>query len=247
MALNGISIGFIGVISMLIAAIIMAFLDKSEKAKGNTEKSKFLAKTALILFILAFIGGVAVTLSRGLQPRREAEMSSPPESPNPSMTNEMGGGPMTPPPMAKIGKIDPKEIEGLKKKVEKDPKDIKSRERLGHIYLQQQDFENVFKMSKEVLDINPHSVESRVHLAMVLFAMQDIDQALEQMNVALQMEPKNLEALLFKGIILFQGKQDLLAAKEPWDTFMKYAKPTDTGYDRVTMFLKMINEQIGKK
>lgn len=237
--LSGTTLGFICVGALLSAAILLAVLDRREKGKGNVERSRFLARMALGLFLAAFLGGVAVTLVGGVRPREEGQV----------MTGRPMGGPMAEGgmptgPMASIGKIDEAEFQKLMDKVNSDPKDVASRERLGHLYLQQQDFENVFRMAHEALQVNPKSVESRVHMAMVLFSMGDLDQALAQFDQALQIEPKNLEALLFKGIVQFQGKDDLKGAKETWDRFMKIAKPSDNGYDRVQMFLKTINEQL---
>lgn len=263
--LSGTTLGFICVGALLLAAILLAVLDKKEKGKGNLDKSKVLSRTALVLFLAAFFGGVAVTLVGGVRPRDEQQpmaarsmrgiggrAGSPPDSsegagfagPERMMGGPMAGGQMPAGPMASIGKIDEAEFQKLMDKVNSDPKDVASRERLGHLYLQQQDFENVFRMAHEALQVNPKSVESRVHMAMVLFSMGDLDQALAQFDQALQIEPKNLEALLFKGIVQFQGKDDLKGAKETWDRFMKIAKPSDNGYDRVQMFLKTINEQL---
>jgi hypothetical protein len=232
--LSGNVIGFICVIALLLASILMAALDRREKGRGNAAKSRFLSRMALGLFLAAFVGGVVVTLIAGVRPREEGQV----------MTGRpMGGSPMGGPGAA-IGKVDEAEFQRLIEKVNADPKDVASRERLGHLYLQQQDFENVFRMAHEALQINPKSAESRAHMGMVLFAMQEFDQAIAQFDQALQSDPKNLEALLFKGIVQFQGKDDLKGAKETWDRYMKHAKPTDAGYDRVQMFLKTINEQL---
>ncbi len=166
MILSGTTIGFICVLALLAASILLACLDRKEKGKG---------KWALWLFIAAFVGGVAVTLLRGVSPREEQGRT--------------------------IGSFDPAEFKRLQEKVEKDPRDVKSRERLGHLYLQQQDFENVFRMAHEALQINPKAVESRTHMGMVFFAMQQVDRALEQFDQVLKIEPNNAEALLFKGMV----------------------------------------------
>ncbi len=230
MTLTGTIIGFICVVALLLASLLIAFLDKKEKSKGNLEKGRFLSRTALILFLGAFVGGAIVTLMHGVKPREERQVMT-------------GRGMMGAGPMVKIGEVDPKEIQTLQEKITKNPRDVKSRERLGHIYLQQQDFENVFKMSHDALEINPRSAESRVHLGMVLFAIQEHDKAIEQFDTAISIDPTLTESYLFKGIVLFQGKQDLKGAKKTWEQFMKVAKPADTGRPRVQMFLRMIDSQ----
>ena len=139
------------------------------------------------------------------------------------------------------------EFNALKEKVENNPHDVRSLERLGHLYLQLQDFENVFRLSHEAVQADPKSVESRVHLGMALNAMGNMESAMRQFDQALAIDPKNTEALLFKGIVQFQGMQDLEGAKKTWDQFMKEAKPDDPGRARVTAFLQMIDARLGKK
>ena len=68
-----------------------------------------------------------------------------------------------------------------------------------------QDFENVFKMAHEALQLNPKGVEWRVHMAMVLFAMGERDQAIAQFDQALAIDPKNEEALRFRNMVEMMG------------------------------------------
>jgi tetratricopeptide repeat protein len=243
MILSGTTLGFIGVAALLFASLLMGFLDKKEKGRGNTEKARFLSRLALVLFIAAFLGGVGVTLVSGVKPREEGQgiTGGPMGGGSPGAEQE---GDASPPPMAQIGKINEAEVKQLQDKIAKDPKDVRSLERLGHLYLQSQDFENVFKTAHDALQIDPKSVESRVHLGMVFFAMRDLDKSIEQFDQALAIDPKNSEGLLFKGIVQFQGKDDMKGAKETWEKFMKVSKPTDPGRVRVEMFLKTINEQL---
>lgn len=232
--LSGILVGFICVAALLAAAILLAVLDRAAKNRGPAEKSRLLSRLALGFFLAAFLGGVTVTLLSGVQSRQEGRvMTGKPLSGQGSQ----GGS------MASIGQVDEKEIEGLEEKIKRDPNDTASRERLGHLYLQKQDFEKVFELAHETLKINPKSPESLAHMGMILFAMQELDQAIAQFDKALKYDPKNLEALLFKGIVQFQGKQDLKGAKETLERFMKIAKPGDTGIERVRMFLQMIESQ----
>lgn len=187
--ISGTWIGLACVLALLMASIVLAVLNRREK-----DQSRFLSKLALVLFAAAFLGGVALTLTSGVSPREEHS----PMTGGPMMGSEPSSGPMS---GAAIGKIDEKEFQSLQEKVAKDLKDVKSRERLGHLYLQMQDFENVFKLAHEALQINPKSAESRVHMGMVFFAMQDTQQAMAQFDEALKIDPKNAEALRFKKMV----------------------------------------------
>ncbi|MBI4411478.1 MAG: tetratricopeptide repeat protein [Deltaproteobacteria bacterium] len=235
----GTLIGFVCVIALLAASIFLAILDRKEKGKGNLEKARFLSKMALGLFLVAFVGGVVVTLSAGIRPREEGK----------TISGKMvrGGGMPGGMPTAAIGNVDEKEVAALEEKAANDPNDVKSRERLGHLYLQMQDFENVFRMAHEAIQVDPNSAESRAHMGMVLNAMGEAESAMNQFDQALAIDPKNTEALLFKGIVQFQGIGDLEGAKKTWDQFMKEAKPDDPGRARVTAFLQMIDAQLEKK
>ena len=232
---TGTIVGFACVAALLAASIFLALLDRKEKKKGNEEKGRFLSKMALGLFLAAFVGGVVVTLSAGIRPREKGGTIS---------GKMVGAGDA---PIASIGTVDEKALATLEDKVENNPNDVKSRERLGHLYLQMQDFENVFRMAHEAIQVDPNSVESRVHMGMVLNAMGETESAMAQFDQALTADPKNTEALLFKGIVQFQGVGDLAGAKKTWNLFMQQAKPDDPGRARVTAFLQMIEAQLGKK
>lgn len=221
----GTLIGFVCVGALFAASLFLAILDRKEKGKGNLEKSRFLSKITLALFLAAFVGGVIITLMAGTRPRETGEGMAP---------------------MSAIGTIDEAEFKALTEKVEKDPNDVKSRERLGHLYLQMQDFENVFRLAHEAIQVDPQSAESRVHMGMVLNAMGEAESAMQQFDLALASDPKNTEALLFKGIVQFQGMNDLQGAKKTWNSFMQYSKEDDPGRARVTAFLQMIEAQLKK-
>jgi len=251
MPLSGTSVGFICVFALLMAAVFAAVLDRKEKSKGNAAKAKFLSRAALILFIAAFVGGVGVTLIGGIQPREHGQSMTGKPMGNAGPAAAMSGEGETPPmaaggPMTSIGKVDEKEIAELKDRLDKNPKDVAALERMGHIALQLQDFESVFKLAHQALLVNPKSAESLAHMGMVYFAMQKKDEALQQFDLALKANPKLTEALLFKGIVQFQS-DDWKGAKATWDQFMKVAKTDDPGMARVQMFLKTVNEQLNAK
>lgn len=228
MQLSGTVLGFICVLALFVCSLILAFLDKREKSKGHADRARLLSRTALGLFIAAFVGGVVMTLVAGVGPRSDQ-------------------GPMKGPgqaPMAGIGTVDEQELRALQEKVASNPKDVASRERLGHLYLQLQDYENVFQMSHEAIQQDPHSVESRVHMGMVLFAMQETHGAMKQFEQALLMKHDDPEALLFKGLVQFQGQNDLNGAKATWEHYLKTAAPDDPGQTKARTLLDMVNSRL---
>ncbi|MBF0491169.1 MAG: hypothetical protein HQM15_00120 [Deltaproteobacteria bacterium] len=234
MTLSGTLVGFICALALLMAAIFAAILERKEKAQGNTQKSRFLSRTALVLFLAAFVAGVAVSLVGGVRPREgdEGMMKKP-------MSGSGPGGSTK----ASIGKVDEKEMEALKKRIDKNPKDIAALNRLGHLALQNQDYEMVFNLAEQALQIDPKNSEALTHMGMSDSAMQEKEKALQEFDAALKSNPKFPEALLFKGIVQFQN-QDWKGAKETWDQFMKFSNLNDPGRPRVEMFLQKVNEAL---
>jgi tetratricopeptide (TPR) repeat protein len=238
MILSGTAVGFIAVLALLAASILLAILDRKSSENNENKKSKSLSRLALVLFLASFVGGVVVTLLSGVKDRDKDSMGFQGRAGSPMASSEGSGS--AGPERNAIGQVNQEEFEALKVKVAADPKDVRSRERLGHLYLQMQDFENTFEMAHEALKLNPKSAESYVHLGMILFAMRKMDDAMDQFNKALSIDPNNTEALLFKGIVQFQGQQDLPGARKTWEHLLKVAKPGDPTLPRVRMFLSSI-------
>lgn len=224
--LSGATLGYIGVGALLIASLIMAM---------GSKKHPHLSRIALFLFLTAFVGGVVVTLFGAIGPREETMGNAMTEVPGDNIGIESS-------PALAIGNFDEKELKRLEQQVQKDPKDVASRERLGHLYLQLQNFEKAFQMAHEAIQLHPQSAESRVHLGMVLFAMQDSARAMDQMNQALAINPNLTEALLFKGIVELQGMGDPKAARKTWEEFLRIAPANDPGRPRVEMFLTTLEK-----
>lgn len=191
----GMVVGFVAVGSLLAASLFLALLDRKEKGRGNLERSRLLSRLAVGLFLAAFLGGVVVTLASGIRQREEGG----------SITGPMMGGGMPGAgmggPAGTIGTVDEEELRKLEGKVASDPNDVPSRERLGHLYLQMQDFEKVFQMAHEALQLDPKSAESRVHMGMVLAAMGRSEEGLAQINEALAIDPSSAEANRFKEMV----------------------------------------------
>ena len=149
--------------------------------------------------------------------------------------------PMAQAPMAGgTSDVDSEELKKLQEAIAKNPQDVVSLERLGHLYLKMQDYQNVFDLAHKALQLNPQAVESRVHMGMVLFTMGEVDSALQQLDQALSIKPNDLEALSFKGMVQLQGKNDPEAARKSWNEYLKIAKPGDPGWGMVQMFLSTL-------
>lgn len=222
MILSGTLIGFICVGALFLASLLMAWLDKKEKAKGNPLQARFFSRVALALFFLAFVSGVTVTLLSGTKPRVDP--------PHP----QMGRGRPASPELSGEAR---QEAKGLEEKIKNDPQDTASRERLAHLYLQASDYEKVFQLTHEVLQVKPESVESHIHMGMVLFAMQETESAIAQIDQALTTDPQNLEGLAFKGLIQLNGLNKPEEAKKTWQKYLKKAKAGDVGWGMVNALI----------
>ncbi|MBI2082148.1 MAG: hypothetical protein HYT76_01130 [Deltaproteobacteria bacterium] len=222
MILSGTLIGFICVVALFMASLLMAYLDKKEKAKGNTTQARFFSRVALTLFFLAFVSGVTVTLLGGIKPR--VDDPHPQMGRNRTASQGLSGDAQG-------------EAKKLQEKIKNAPQDTISRERLAHLYLQSGDYEKVFQLTHEVLQVKPESVESRVHMGMVLFSMQEVDSAIAQIDQALAKDPQNLEGLAFKGLIQLNGQNKPEEAKKTWQKYLKKAKEGDVGWGMVNALM----------
>ncbi|MBI4367175.1 MAG: tetratricopeptide repeat protein [Deltaproteobacteria bacterium] len=193
------TIGLICVLALVAAAIVLVYLDRQAAAlpprAANPTRSPLLGRMILLVLVGAFVGGVALVLASGIRPRTDHPpmgMSMPMGNGSDTAGMPQGGS------VGVIGTIDPAELRRLEAAVAADSNDVRARERLGHLYLQQQDFEKVFAMAHEALKLDPKSVESRVHMGVVLFANQDLPGAMAQIDKALALDPTHVEALRFK-------------------------------------------------
>ncbi|MBI4211644.1 MAG: hypothetical protein HY540_03315 [Deltaproteobacteria bacterium] len=214
-------IGIILAVALVITAIIL-FLSR-KKMTGNPEHTNLLEKIAFGLFGVAFVIILAAAMTGLKGPAQETFATD-----HPPMDGQ-----------GSIGQINEAEVKDLEEKITKDPNDVGSRERLGHLYLQAQNYEGVFQMAHDALKLNPKSSESRAHMGMVLFAMQDAPQAMQQFEKSLQENPHHLETLLFKGIVELQGLNDAKAAEATWGTYLRIAPENDPARARVNAFLQM--------
>ena len=191
--ISGTLVGFICMLALVAAAGVLVWLDQrtSGAAAHTGGRAPVLGRIALTMLIIAFIGGAVLAIQGGIAPRADHPPLMGGMPPSSGM-----GGPM--PGAVTIGTVNPEELRALIAKVQSDPKDVAARERLGHLYLQQQDFEKVFAMAHEALQLDPKSVESRVHMAVVMYASQDLVGGQAQLEKALAIDPNNVEALRFK-------------------------------------------------
>ncbi|MDO8643910.1 MAG: tetratricopeptide repeat protein, partial [bacterium] len=133
--------------------------------------------------------------------------------------------------------VDPEEIERLEGKLTQDPNDLPTLERLGHLYLQENNFEKVFETAHQALQTGKKSPESFAHMGIALFAQQDSEGAMRLLDKALELNPNHPESLFFKGM-LYMSTGEIEKTKETWKKFVKVSPPGTTGLEKVRMFLE---------
>jgi tetratricopeptide (TPR) repeat protein len=135
-----------------------------------------------------------------------------------------------------FSQADPARLAQLEKAIKRDSSNEKALLEAGHLYLAEQRLDEAARVTIRALRLDPNTAEGHAHLAVLLMAeastQQDrdsarraVDGALEAVNRALQINPELPEGWLFKGMILMAGRQDLKAAAQVWEQYLKIAPP----------------------
>ncbi|MFZ5477433.1 MAG: tetratricopeptide repeat protein [Myxococcota bacterium] len=143
--------------------------------------------------IVAFAGLLAFALSEDTAPRAE-------------------GGSVTGGSAATRAAASTPEIEALRAAVAKDPGDVASRNRLGHLLFEAGDAMGAYKLSEEVVAIAPQDPEARTHQALVLVTMGDLVIGGKVLDRVLATDPTFVEALAWRGEVHMQRGEGAKAA-----------------------------------
>ncbi len=141
-----------------------------------------------------------------------------------------------------------KDIELLKKNIEKNPNDFDSLKKLGDIYYDIRDFKNAAKYYEKAIKIKK-SNSVMVDLATSYVNLNRIDDAISTLNEVLKDKPDFPPALYNMGVIYLHGKNNFKMAKKYWQRLYDIGAP---GFDKdkLKMMLgaidKMMNQQKGK-
>ncbi len=146
--------------------------------------------------------------------------------------------PPPPPQQGRGGQVPSEaELRALERIVAEDPPALPSLLRLGHAYLDRQEYGRAIEIYKKVLARDEENVEALIHMGVLLAHFDHPDQALERLNRALSMDPTSLHALWDKAHILFVQKRDAAGAITTWQRFVDLS-PAGPDRERAEAFIR---------
>ncbi len=197
-------------------------------------------RVSLILVVIAlcvgYLAGYFVG-KRSVVPKAESNGSVAATNPHESMgNNNMDMSAKNNADMEKVHR----EIDALKKEIEKNPKDFDSLKKLGDIYYDIRDFKSAINYYERALKIKKDDA-MMVDLATSYVNLNRVDEAINTLNKVLKDKPDFPPALYNMGIIYLHGKNDFKMAKKYWQRLYDIGAP---GFDKAK--IKMMLDAIDK-
>jgi len=193
--------------------------------KGGVMKKETALLFIMIAFLVGFITGATVAILKGTKGMEK--MAGTPGSQKPTM----------PPPGPDPAELN-LEIESLKDKLKKDPKNLKALEELGNLYFDTGQPKEAIDAYSQYLAIKPDNPSVRTDMGIMFRAMGDFDRAIEEFKKAAQSDPKHLNSRYNIGIVLLHDKQDVQGAIKAWEEYLK----VDPGSERANRLRVQIDK-----
>ena len=193
--------------------------------KGGVMKKETALLFIMIAFLVGFITGATVAILKGTKGMEK--MAGTPGPQKPTM----------PPPGPDPAELN-LEIESLKDKLKKDPKNLKALEELGNLYFDTGQPKEAIDAYSQYLAIKPDNPSVRTDMGIMFRAMGDFDRAIEEFKKAAQSDPKHLNSRYNIGIVLLHDKQDVQGAIKAWEEYLK----VDPGSERANRLRVQIDK-----
>ncbi|MFQ5580547.1 MAG: tetratricopeptide repeat protein [Nitrospiria bacterium] len=123
------------------------------------------------------------------------------------------------PPQAGVSFME--KLEGFKKKLEKDPKDLEALVFMANANFDIQRFEKAQTFYLKALDVDPDNPHIRTDLASTYRHLGDSDKAIDELGRVIKTHPNHEIALYNLGIILLNDKEDGAKAAEAWERLVQ--------------------------
>ncbi len=137
-------------------------------------------------------------------------------------------------------------LEGFKKKLAKDPKDIEALIFMANANFDIQRFERAQKFYLRALEVDPNNPHIRTDLASTYRHMGNSDKAIDELDHVINEHPNHEIALYNLGIILLNDKEDGARAAKTWERLVKL-NPHDPLSDELRKKISEIKEGKLKK
>lgn len=132
-------------------------------------------------------------------------------------------------------------LEGFKKKLDKDPKDIEALVFMANANFDIQRFEKAQEFYLRALDVDPNNPHIRTDLASTYRHLGNSDKAIEELDHVIKAHPNHEVALYNLGIILLNDKNDSARAAKTWERLVQL-NPHDPLSNELRKKIKEIKE-----
>ena len=175
-----------------------------EKKEGYVKKETLLI-VSVIMLIIGFIGGVAVTIYKSgpAIPVQQRANDNTKEETQP-LSDEMAA----------------KMVE-LEKKTTANPEDVVAWTELGHLYFDSNNYDKAIKAYRKSLDLNPDNADVWTDLGVMYRKAGNPKEAIKCFDKAIELNPKHEIARFNKGIVLMHDLNDVAGAVKAWEELVK--------------------------
>jgi cytochrome c-type biogenesis protein CcmH/NrfG len=114
-----------------------------------------------------------------------------------------------------------KQVEPLQQQLKSNPADPALLAQVGNVYYDTQLYKDAIGYYEKSLTGDPKNVGVRTDMGTAYFYLGDPDRAITEFNTALKQDPKHGQTLYNLGMVQWQGKGDVTAAVNAWETLLK--------------------------
>ncbi|MDH4230239.1 MAG: hypothetical protein OEW11_10940 [Nitrospirota bacterium] len=112
-------------------------------------------------------------------------------------------------------------VRDLRQRLLRDPEDMEALLSMGYLHVQRREYDRARGYYLYASQVDPASLEARTHLGTVAYFLGNVEEALHHYQQVLALDKDYTVALFEMGAVLRYGKNDLPAAIETWEHFLR--------------------------
>jgi cytochrome c-type biogenesis protein CcmH/NrfG len=190
-------------------------------SQSSQSSSNWTSTQAYVLAVICLVIGVAV----GYFVRGSASpaTATPDQSASAQAPVQGGMGSMDPSKVTpeQLRHMVEKQVEPLMQQLKANPSDPSLNAQVGNVYYDTQLYQDAIGYYEKALAGDPKNVGVRTDMGTAYFYLGDADRAITEFNKALATDPKHGQTLYNLGMVQWQGKGDVNAAVQAWETLLK--------------------------
>lgn len=136
------------------------------------------------------------------------------------------------------------QVEALKQKIEKNPKDVEAHIALGNLYFDANMPPQAVEYYTKALELDPNNSNVWTDLGTMHRHNGDLNKAIECYQKATKVDPRNKNAWFNMGIVYKFDKNQPKEALAAWKKFLKLVSPDDPHYESLKKEVADLEAQI---